>query len=155
MAYMPKVISAAIASDADSDLLPNRSSGIMAPGVRASTRRNSSMEPTNTPIANMLPRRSPAPVRRFDDGKRERAEREDRERLTGQIETPALGRGGFATKRYASASASRPGGTTSRKMLRQPAWSTSTPPSVGPMMKARPLQLAQMPSGRARSRGSG
>ena len=40
-------------------------------------------------------------------------------------------------------------------MLRQPIVSTSQPPSIGPMMKARPLQLAQTPMACARSRLSG
>jgi hypothetical protein len=41
-------------------------------------------------------------------------------------------------------------GTTSAKMLRQPAASTSSPPMVGPTASARPLQPAQMPIALAR-----
>src|SRR5579863_887828 len=59
------------------------------------------------------------------------------------------------TTTQANASAAAPSGTTSRNTPRQPNASISRPPSVGPIAKARPLQLAQMPSTRLRDAGSG
>ena len=47
-----------------------------------------------------------------------------------------------------------PSGTTTKKMLRHPKCSISTPPSVGPMASARPLQPVHTPSAVPRSRAS-
>jgi hypothetical protein len=59
------------------------------------------------------------------------------------------------TASQASANARDAIGTTSRKTLRQPNCSISKPPMLGPMAKASPLQLAQIPSVRPRAAGSG
>lgn len=67
---------------------------------------------------------------------------------------PSARIGRFGTTSAANRSAASANGTASRKTLGQPNHLMNSPPMLGPITKARPLQLAQTPSPRRRAFGS-
>ena len=114
------------------------------PGRPSSGRRRAARPATNrTAITTRRheqaddQRRQPAVVRALDERVGERADADDEQELPAQVEARAWR--GRTTPRRRPAPARRPTApmtTLTKKMLRQPTRSVSTPPSVGPM--ARP-----------------
>jgi hypothetical protein len=150
MAYMPNVIIPATASAALNSRWPKISSGTNASFLPRAPWTNSALATTNTAASARMagevnPQCGPSMVAKDRAASAATASicpTGSRRRPFGSLDS--------GTPLIASAMAATLTGTTRTKMLRQPAASTSRPPTVGPTASARPLQPAQMPIALAR-----